>query len=58
MIDFGTPEAAESRSVPQRFFVAVAKNRHGRTGSAERTWYAAVNRFEAKGKRWTEKSWS
>ena len=56
--NYGQPEAAESQSAPQPFFVDVAKNRHGRTGSVELTWYAAVNRFEAKGGRWTEKSWS
>ncbi len=55
---YGQPEEAESQSAPQQFFVDVAKNRHGRTGRIELTWYAAVNRFEAKGKRWTEKSWS
>lgn len=56
--EYGQQEAVRSQSAPQQFFVDVAKNRHGRTGSVELTWYAAVNRFEAKGERWTEKSWN
>lgn len=56
--EYGQQEAVRSQSAPQPFFVDVAKNRHGRTGSVELTWYAAVNRFEAKGERWTEKSWN
>lgn len=51
----GTPREA---SAPQRFFVDVAKNRHGRTGTAELAWYAPVNRFEDYGGKWTVKSWA
>ena len=42
---------------PQQFFVDIAKNRHGRTGTAELAWYAPVNRFEDRSGKWTVKSW-
>ena len=44
-------------AAPQKFFVEVAKNRHGRTGTVELTWMAPVNRFEDRSGRWTVKSW-
>lgn len=43
------------------FTLIVAKNRHGRTGRTQLSWYPAVNRFEDRGcsglKRWDVKSW-
>lgn len=42
---------------PQQFFVDIAKNRHGRTGTAELAWYAPVNRFEDRSGQWSVKSW-
>lgn len=51
-----TGEAADP-AAPQRFFVEVAKNRHGRTGTAELAWYAPINRFEDRSGKWTVKSW-
>lgn len=50
-------ETPREASAPQQFFVDVAKNRHGRTGTAELAWYAPVNRFEDYGGKWTVKSW-
>lgn len=53
----GKTETPREASAPQQFFVDVAKNRHGRTGTAELAWYAPVNRFEDYGGKWTVKSW-
>lgn len=55
--EYGKTETPREASAPQRFFVDVAKNRHGRTGTAELAWYAPVNRFEDYGGKWTVKSW-
>ena len=55
--EYGRTETPREASAPQQFFVAVAKNRHGRTGTAELAWYAPVNRFEDYGGKWTVKSW-
>ena len=55
--EYGRTETPREASAPQRFFVDVAKNRHGRTGTAELAWYAPVNRFEDYGGKWTVKSW-
>lgn len=55
--EYGKTETPREASAPQQFFVAVAKNRHGRTGTAELAWYAPVNRFEDYGGKWTVKSW-
>lgn len=55
--EYGKTETPREASVPQQFFVDVAKNRHGRTGTAELAWYAPVNRFEDYGGKWTVKSW-
>ena len=55
--EYGKTEMPREASAPQQFFVDVAKNRHGRTGTAELAWYAPVNRFEDYGGKWTVKSW-
>lgn len=55
--EYGQTEVQRSPAEPQRFFVDVAKNRHGRTGTIELAWYAPINRFEDRGGRWTVKSW-
>lgn len=56
--EYGKTETPREASAPQQFFVDVAKNRHGRTGTAELAWYAPVNRFEDYGGKWTVKSWT
>lgn len=53
-----TAESGDTSTAPQRFFIDVAKNRHGRTGTAELSWYAPVNRFEDRSGRWPVQSWS
>lgn len=55
--EYGQQEIRRDPAEPQRFFVDIAKNRHGRTGTAELAWYAPVNRFEDTSGRWTVKSW-
>lgn len=55
--EYGKTETPREASALQQFFVDVAKNRHGRTGTAELAWYAPVNRFEDYGGKWTVKSW-
>ena len=55
--EYGQRDPKRSAAEPERFFVDVAKNRHGRTGTIELAWYAPVNRFEDRGERWTVKSW-
>lgn len=55
--EYGQSHPSRDPTAPQQFFVDVAKNRHGRTGTAELAWYAPVNRFEDRGGRWTVKSW-
>ena len=49
----GKPDPTE----PETVYVDVAKNRHGRTGTAKLYWYAPVNRFEDRSQRWHVKSW-
>lgn len=44
-------------SRPQPFYIDVAKNRHGRTGTVELSWYPPVNRFEDRGGKWPVMSW-
>lgn len=56
--EYGQRDPKRSAAAPEQFFVDVAKNRHGRTGTIELKWYAPVNRFEDEGERWTAKSWS
>ena len=55
--EYGQTEINRDPTAPQQFFVDVAKNRHGRTGTAELAWYAPTNRFEDRGGRWAAKSW-
>lgn len=55
--EYGQVDAPKDRSAPQPFLIDVAKNRHGRTGTAELSWYAPVNRFEDHSGRWVVKSW-
>jgi replicative DNA helicase len=56
--EYGQRDPKRNATAPEQFFVDVAKNRHGRTGTIELKWYAPVNRFEDEGERWTAKSWS
>lgn len=56
--EYGQTEVQRSPAEPQQFFVDVAKNRHGRTGTIELAWYAPVNRFEDRGGKWIAKSWA
>ena len=46
--EYGKTETPREASAPQQFFVDVAKNRHGRTGTAELAY----------GGKWTVKSWA
>lgn len=55
--EYGRTDIDREPTVPQQFFVDVAKNRHGRTGTIELAWYAPCNRFEDRSGRWTAKSW-
>ena len=55
--EYGQRDPGRSAAEPERFFVDVAKNRHGRTGTIELAWYAPVNRFEDRSDRWTVKSY-
>lgn len=55
--EYGQTEVKRSPTEPQQFFIDIAKNRHGRTGTAELAWYAPVNRFEDRSGKWTVKSW-
>lgn len=56
--EYGQRDPRRSAAEPEQFFVDIAKNRHGRTGTIELAWYAPVNRFEDRSDRWTVKSWS
>lgn len=56
--DYGKPDAKRSASEPEDFYVDIAKNRHGRTGTIKLCWYAPVNRFEDRSGKWTVKSWT
>lgn len=55
--EYGQQEITRDAAAPQQFFVDVAKNRHGRTGTAELAWYAPVNRFVDRRGKWEVKSW-
>lgn len=55
--EYGQQEVSRDPAAPQQFFVDVAKNRHGRTGVTELSWYAPVNRFEDRSGKWAVKSW-
>ena len=52
------PAAPKDPSQSQPFYIDVAKNRHGRTGTVELTWYPPVNRFEDRSGKWPVKSWT
>lgn len=56
--EYGQRDPIRNATDPEQFFVDVAKNRHGRTGTTELAWYAPVNRFEDRSGRWTAKSWT
>ena len=56
--EYGQRDMNRDPMAPEKFFVNVAKNRHGRTGTVELAWYAAVNRFEDRSGKWTAKSWT
>ena len=56
--EYGQSETQRNPAEPQQFFVDVAKNRHGRTGTAELAWYAPVNRFVDRSGRWEVRSWT
>jgi len=56
--EYGQTEIQRSPAEPQEFFIDVAKNRHGRTGTAELAWYAPVNRFVDRSGRWEVRSWT
>ena len=56
--EYGQSEIQRNPAEPQQFFVDIAKNRHGRTGTAELAWYAPANRFVDRSGRWEVKSWT
>lgn len=56
--EYGQSETQRNPAEPQQFFVDVAKNRHGRTGTAELAWYAPVNPFVDRSGRWEVRSWT
>lgn len=56
--EYGQTETQRNPAEPQQFFVDVAKNRHGRTGTAELAWYAPMNRFVDRSGRWEVRSWA
>lgn len=56
--EYGQSETQRNPAEPQQFFVDVAKNRHGRTGTAELAWYAPVNRFVDRSGQWEVRSWT
>lgn len=56
--EYGQSEIQRNPAEPQQFFVDIAKNRHGRTGTVELAWYAPVNRFVDRSGRWEAKSWT
>ena len=55
--EYGQTAITRAPTAPQQFFVDIAKNRHGRTGTVELAWYAPVNRFEDRNGKWPVKSW-
>lgn len=56
--EYGQSETQRNPAEPQEFFIDVAKNRHGRIGTAELAWYAPVNRFVDRSGRWEVLSWT
>ena len=55
--EYGQNETQRNPAEPQEFFIDVAKNRHGRCGTAKLMWYAPVNRFIDQSGRWEARSW-
>ena len=55
--EYGQAETQRNPAEPQEFFIDVAKNRHGRCGTAKLMWYAPVNRFIDQSGRWEVRSW-
>ena len=56
--EYGQSETQRNPAEPQEFFIDVAKNRHGRTGTAELAWYAPVNRFVDNAGKREVRSWA
>ena len=56
--EYGQTEIQRDPAEPQEFLVDVAKNRHGRCGTAKLEWWAPVNRFVDRTGRWEVKSWT
>lgn len=56
--EYGQAEIQRDPAEPQEFLIDVAKNRHGRCGTAKLEWWAPVNRFVDRSGRWEVKSWT
>lgn len=56
--EYGQTEIQRDPLEPQEFLIDVAKNRHGRCGTAKLDWWAPVNRFADRTGRWEVKSWA
>ena len=56
--EYGQSETQRNPAEPQEFLIDVAKNRHGRTGTAELAWYAPVNRFVDNAGKWEVRLWA
>ena len=56
--EYGQAEIQRDPAEPQEFFIDVAKNRHGRCGTAKLEWWAPVNRFVDRSGKWEVKSWT
>lgn len=56
--EYQQTEIQRDPAEPQEFLVDVAKNRHGRCGTAKLEWWAPVNRFVDRSGRWEVKSWT
>lgn len=55
--EYDEPNAKRNPADPERFFVDIAKNRHGRRGTIELAWHSPLNRFEDRGGVNIDKSW-
>lgn len=56
--EYGQTEIQRDPAEPQEFLIDVAKNRHGRCGTAKLEWWAPVNRFVDRSGKWEVKSWA
>lgn len=56
--EYGQAEVQRDPAEPQEFLIDVAKNRHGRCGTAKLEWWAPVNRFVDRSGLWEVKSWT